>query len=49
LSPEELHLADGGNRCRDPQPSIRWSSRNSVEEGKEIDGTRVVKNTYGIN
>jgi hypothetical protein len=34
LSFERLHPAVDGNRCRDPQPNIRQSSREScVEEG----------------
>ena len=28
--------ATDGNRCRDPQPNIRWSLGNSVEEGEEV-------------
>jgi hypothetical protein len=35
LSSERLHPAVDGNRCRDPQPNIRWSLGNLVEEGEE--------------
>ena len=33
-SSERLHPAPD-RRCRDPQPNIRWSSGNLVEEGEE--------------
>jgi hypothetical protein len=36
LSPEKLHPAADGNRCRDPEPNIRWSLERLVEElGKD--------------
>ena len=46
MSPERLHPAADGNRCRDTQPNIRQSSGNLVEdlgrgiriEGAELDG-----------
>jgi hypothetical protein len=31
----ELHPATDGNRCRDTQPKISQSLRNSKEEGEE--------------
>jgi hypothetical protein len=33
-----IHLATGENRCRGPQPNIRWSSRIPVEEEEEGKG-----------
>jgi len=27
-----ITIATNGNRCRDPQPNIRWSSESLVEE-----------------
>ena len=35
LSSERLHPATDGNRCRDPQPNIRQSLGNPVEEGRK--------------
>ena len=32
LSPERLHPAVDGNRCRDPQPNIKWSLGRLLEE-----------------
>ena len=32
MSSDGSHPPDSGNRCRDPQPNIRWSSRSLVEE-----------------
>ena len=32
LSSERLHPAADGNRCRDPQPHIRWSLGSLIEE-----------------
>ena len=42
LSSERLHPAEDGNRCRDPQPNIRWCS-SLVEELRE--GLRDLKRT----
>jgi hypothetical protein len=35
LSPERIHLAAYGSRCRYPQPNIRQSSESLVEESRE--------------
>jgi hypothetical protein len=32
MSPERLHAATDGGRCRDPQPDIRQNSGHLVEE-----------------
>ena len=47
LSPERLHAAVDGGRCRDPQPNIRQSSRSLLEEWQievsKLDGSRTQK------
>ena len=35
LSPERLHPTTNGNRCKDPQPNIRQSLGDPVEEVEE--------------
>ena len=46
IATERLHFAFNGNSCRDPQPNIRWSSRNIVEDGGgRIEGAREIKDT----
>ena len=44
MSSERLHPATDGNRCRDPQPNIRWRQENPIERGR-IAEARGVKNT----
>jgi hypothetical protein len=42
MSSERLHQVTDGNRCRHPQPDIKWNLGNSVEERE---GGRGVKDT----
>ena len=44
LSPERLHPAVDGGRCRDPQPNIRQSPGSLVEElGIEVIKSEVLR------
>jgi hypothetical protein len=44
-SSQRLHPANDGNRCRDPQPNIRWSLGNPSEEGVRFVGAKGAKDT----
>jgi hypothetical protein len=45
LLPERLHPATDENRCRNPEPNIRWSLGNLLKKGKKECRTRGVKDT----
>jgi hypothetical protein len=40
LSLERLHPSPDGNRCRNPQPNIRWGLGVLMERGKKIEGVK---------
>lgn len=53
MSPEKLHLAVDGTRCKDPQPNIRLSS-GSLVEGlgaglNKPEGSNTPQKTYRVN
>jgi hypothetical protein len=53
VSPKMLNPAADGNRCRDPQPNIRWISGSLVEEWgielSEQEGSRALQGIYRFN
>jgi hypothetical protein len=53
VSPEQLHPAADGNRCRNSQLNIRQSSGSLVVECgeglRELEGSRTHMKTYKVN